>query len=214
MTARKRATSYHHGDLRAALLAATEALVRSEGIRAVTLRDVAKRAGVSEAAPYHHFTNKSDLLLATAANGYRLLAKALATAAGGITDARAQLVEIGGGYVAFALDEPGYFRLLFGAHINEMIQQSLPSIEEAQQAGRSAAAWLSDGVARFVADTAATVEPVALQRVFWAQVHGLAWLIVEDEIHPSPTRAEAIDLARQGVELVLAGASQRRARRR
>ncbi len=201
--------SYHHGDLRAALLDATVAIVRQHGPAALTLRDVARRAGVSEAAPYHHFESKAHLLLEAAAQGYAALADRLAAAATTEASARARLPALGAAYVQFALDEPGYFRLLFGAHIDELVAppSKHPGGMAAKQAGRAAANHLRTGVAAFVAETGAAIGTRDLERLLWAQIHGLAWLALENELHPHPMVDEIVGLAGRGVALLLDGVS-------
>lgn len=198
--------TYHHGDLRKALLDATLAIVRRDGPTAVTLRDVAARAGVSEAAPYHHFESKSHLLLAVAAEGYRALSERMAAAAARAATTHERLIAIGAAYVEFALAEPGYFRMLFGAHVVELVAHpAADAVEAVKQAGRSAASHLREGVAALIAETETPVSARDLERVLWAQIHGLAWLVLEQEFHPQPSTAEAVALARQAIELVLAG---------
>lgn len=203
--------SYHHGDLRAALLDATLAIVRRDGPAAVTLRDVARRAGVSEAAPYHHFESKSHLLLAAAAEGYAALGERLGTARALDGTARAQLVAMGAAYVRFALDEPGYFRLLFGAHVVELVEH--PAAAATKQAGRAAAMHLRDGVAAFVAESRTRVAALDLERLLWSQIHGLAWLVLEQELRPAPSQDEAVALAAAGIDHLLAGVAPVRASR-
>jgi AcrR family transcriptional regulator len=204
--------AYHHGDLRTALLGATVAIVRQHGPSALTLRDVAKRAGVSEAAPYHHFESKAHLLLEAAAQGYTALgARLAATSASGPASARARLPALGAAYVRFALDEPGYFRLMFGAHIDELVASPNrhPGVAAAKRAGRATANLLRAGVADFIAETTAPIGARELERLVWAQIHGLAWLALEKELHPPPMLDEIVELAARGVALVLDGAQQR-----
>ncbi|MCU0912422.1 MAG: TetR/AcrR family transcriptional regulator, partial [Rhodobacteraceae bacterium] len=94
---------YHHGDLRAALLAAAEAELEARGIEAFSLRSVAKRAGVSHAAPAHHFGDAGGLLTALAAQGFRrFVANQAAHEDRAGADPAARLVESGLGYIAFA----------------------------------------------------------------------------------------------------------------
>jgi AcrR family transcriptional regulator len=198
-------SSYHHGDLRAALLAATVELLRRDGLDAVTLRSVARRAGVSEAAPYHHFPSKTHLLLAAAAQGFAALdarMRGAVAAAGAAVYAR--IVAAGCAYVEFALDEPGYFRLLFGAHVVELAAHA--DAAEVKKAGQSASGLLRGLVAELVDGGKVRLDAQKLERIFWAQIHGVAWLVVEKELRPEPSRAQAIALARDGIELVLDGA--------
>ena len=99
--------SYHHGDLRAALLAAAEVELTEKGVEAFSLRSVAKRAGVSHAAPAHHFGDARGLLTALAVEGFRrFLATQHRREALAAPDPRAQLVAAGLGYVDFALAYP------------------------------------------------------------------------------------------------------------
>lgn len=108
-------TGYHHGDLRSALIAAADTLLEERGVEGFTLVECARRAGVSKAAPAHHFGNVRGLLGAIASQGIEDLADrmegALAVAGPG---ASARLQAIGGAYVDFALDRPERFRLMFG----------------------------------------------------------------------------------------------------
>jgi AcrR family transcriptional regulator len=196
--------SYHHGDLREALLDATLHIVRKGGPDAVTLRDVAKRAGVSEAAPYHHFASKSHLLLEAAARGYRALGERLQGDAT-ITTARESLTAVGAAYVRFALEEPGYFRLLFGAHVVELVAH--PAAAATKEAGRTAAGHLRRAVADVHAEVGATIPVRDLERLVWAQVHGLAWLVLEQELRPAPTLDETVALAARALEALIVGVS-------
>jgi AcrR family transcriptional regulator len=106
--------SYHHGSLRQALIEATESLLADKGPEGFSLREVARRAGVSPAAPAHHFGDASGLLTAVATLGFDGLASALREGeARGGRDPRRRLREQGIAYVAFAMEFPGRFRLMF-----------------------------------------------------------------------------------------------------
>ena len=114
MKASSTRTTYHHGDLRATLLRVGLELVAERGINGFTLREVARRAGVSHAAPYHHFADRGALVRAIVAESYADLAVALeASATKGGDDAVARLEAMGEGYVAFALANPDRYRLMF-----------------------------------------------------------------------------------------------------
>lgn len=99
-------TRYHHGDLRQALLDAAMTLIDIRGRDALTLREAARRAGVSEAAPYRHFANLDELLGAVALEGFEMLIGDLESLSG----AR----RIRAAYLAFAVDFPGRYQLMFG----------------------------------------------------------------------------------------------------
>jgi len=105
--------SYHHGDLRAALIAAARQILAREGLEAMSLRAVARAAGVSRQAPYHHFADKNALLAAVAADGFRELRAAMLSRMAGAGPGIDQLTACGVGYVAFAVGQPALFRLMF-----------------------------------------------------------------------------------------------------
>jgi AcrR family transcriptional regulator len=96
---------YHHGDLRRTILTAALDVISSDGPAALSLRDLARRAGVSHAAPAHHFKDRTGLLTAVATEGYDLLATAL--------DEEQDLRERGVRYVRFALEHPAHFQVMF-----------------------------------------------------------------------------------------------------
>jgi AcrR family transcriptional regulator len=194
--------AYHHGDLRAALVAATLRVVRRHGPEGVSLRGVASAAGVSEAAPYHHFRDKTALLAAAAGEGFRLLDGCMADGEGKGRNARDRLVGIGVGYVRFALENPGAFRLVFGAHVGD-----LAKYEEARTPGRAAKRRVRSAVSAFVEDAGLDADAETVFRHLWAQMHGIAWLVVEDELGPDVDQARALDLARDGVVTLLRGLS-------
>lgn len=106
---------YHHGDLRAALLAAAEAELADKGVEGFSLRSVAKRAGVSHAAPAHHFGDTQGLLTALAAEGFRRFQATLDAREVGATDLRDRAIRAGLGYLDFALARPALFRLIFSS---------------------------------------------------------------------------------------------------
>ena len=165
---------YHHGDLREALLREAEAELRERGLGGFSLRAVAKRAGVSHAAPAHHFGDARGLLTALAARGFERLSAAQDArrrAAG--DDPEARLVASGLGYVDFALANPVLFGLIFDA----------PRLDWEDEALREAAAIPFDGLARDTArsrpdgtrDAEGSAEDL---RLAWSVVHGLSGLLI------------------------------------
>jgi AcrR family transcriptional regulator len=165
---------YHHGDLRRALLDTALAAVAEHGPAAVSLRDVARRAGVSHAAPTHHFGDKTGLLTALAAEGWTLLADALTATAR--RDPR--FSELGVTYVVFAVAHPAHFAVM---RAPGMTKGADPGLAAAQE---RAAAQLQAGAARH-SDPAAAADPLTAT-AGWAMVHGLAALILEGSIMPEP----------------------------
>src|SRR5687767_743727 len=166
---------YHHGALREALIDATESLLAEKGPESFSLREVARRAGVSPAAPAHHFGDASGLLTAVATLGFDGLAAALREAeARGGNDPRARLKEQGVAYVSFALRYPGRFRLMF--------RDALRQDDEAlARAGNAAFLVLEDGVRLAFATPAGKPLPrkawTALLGL-WSVVHGFAHLTI------------------------------------
>ncbi len=105
---------YHHGDLRRALIEAALALVTEEQDWAFSLREVARRAGVSHNAPYNHFPEKRDLLGAVAAAGFEALRERMRTAVAGVTSPPAALLASAKAYVNAGVENPALYRLMFG----------------------------------------------------------------------------------------------------
>ncbi len=156
---------YHHGDLRAALIAAAEADLAERGVEAFSLRQVAKRAGVSHAAPAHHFGDADGLLTALAVEGFhRFLSAQAAREATAAPDPRSQLAAAGLGYIDFALASPALFRLLFGSNRPDFVNPDLAAASSAAYAHLEAQVTAAGGS---FADIAAV----------WSLAHGLADLI-------------------------------------
>ncbi|EJE53732.1 transcriptional regulator [Acidovorax sp. CF316] len=164
---------YHHGDLRAALLAAAEALLASGAT--LSLRSVAKAAGVSHAAPYHHFANLEALLAAVAARGFDDLAAAMRGAQQG-GDTAATLVGHCTAYVAFALARPAVFRLMFSPLLQRKAEH--PALQAA-----------ADGSFQVLLQAARAHVPEggdALALAGWSLAHGLASLAIDGALSTAP----------------------------
>jgi AcrR family transcriptional regulator len=165
-------TSYHHGALRDALIAASVELIEREGIGAVSLRRVARAAGVSPGAPYHHFADRAALLAAIAVQGYERLGPELRRAREQAPTPERALGALIETYVAFARRHP--------AHVHLMLRGELAGLErhpEAQAAGAELIALLADVVEdcrRAGAVTAADTE--TLVHAVWALCVGLVTL--------------------------------------
>ncbi len=170
-------TRYHHGDLRAALLEAAEAELAGKGIEAFSLRGVAKRAGVSHAAPAHHFGDVNGLFTALAATGYRRFIAVQRTrqkraAQKGGKDGAAQLAAVGLGYVDFAMANPALFRLMFSSKRPDFCDGEL------EETARAAFEKLLEDVGRYRNANPCDDEAVmASAMATWAMVHGLADLL-------------------------------------
>ncbi len=132
---------YHHANLRQTLLDAAVTLIGEVGPRAFTLREVARRAGVSHNAPYRHFASKNELLAEVAAEGFEQLAASIEKSIARATSPRERLQECGCGYVAFALRWPQHFLVMFD------VPESAAGHEKHQAAGQNAFAILPECIA-------------------------------------------------------------------
>jgi AcrR family transcriptional regulator len=159
-----RKDSYHHGDLKAVILGETATLVAERGADGISLRELARAAGVSHAAPAHHFTDRRGLFTALATEGYRLLAAAL-------TEARPKFIDAARAYVRFALDHPGHYEVMFDKSLYDDADPELVA------AATAAGAELNRGVGTLV-DEHARDDPEGAALAAWSLVHGfsLLWL--------------------------------------
>lgn len=169
---------YHHGALREALIEATEALLAERGLEGFSLREVARRSGVSPAAPAHHFGSADGLLVAVATQAFQGLAAALeAGNRRGGANPVARLREQGVGYVAFARRHPGRFGLMF--------RSGLPHDEASHAAAHHAFALLERGVRDLYGVPAdAPLAPHHEQALLstWSVVHGFAHLALTGQV--------------------------------
>jgi len=151
-------STYHHGDLRAALLQAAGEILEKEGVAALSLREAARRAGVSHSAPYRHFLDRDSLLAALAVEGFSLLQDAITKRPEG---------DRGVAYVEFALIHPQRFRLMFGGQLR------LGDYPELHAAGEGNYRNLQKAFESLGSDA-----PLAAAAA-WSLVHGLANLILD-----------------------------------
>jgi len=156
---------YHHGNLRAAMIDAAAIVLENHGADELSLRETARRAGVSQTAPYRHFKNKQALLAAVAGDGFRMLLEELKSAGVPYEDDPVEAVtQMGAAYIRFATEQPGRFRLMFGRDIKNRHQY----VE-------------LENVTEEIADTIGGVLPnPAMGLGLWSTMHGLAWLLIED----------------------------------
>jgi AcrR family transcriptional regulator len=173
---RKRCPSYHHGDLSDALVRAARTLLEKRGLAALSLRAAARAAGVSPAAPYHHFADKQALLDAVAAQGFDALRAAMVKPVARKTGPDARLDASGVGYIVFALENPALFRLMFGGG-----EQQVSASARLIEARDRAFGVLQTAVAETSPDGNAD-RFVCLR--LWALVHGIATLILDGGIMP------------------------------
>ena len=193
---------YHHGDLATALLDAAEQELSERGIEGFSLRGVAKRAGVSHAAPAHHFKDMQGLLTALAARGFERFVKRQSDfRRRAEKDAQSQLVASGLGYVVFAMENPALFRLMFGSSRTNLDDAKLgPAVNRAYGDLVIRVARAKGLNARAVEDGHAMLDADLMERVAacWAVAHGLADLLVAgrmESIGALPTKGRQSAIA-------------------
>ena len=192
-------SSYHHGDLRHALLGAAARVVAEQGVAGLSLRAVARRAGVSHAAPAHHFADKAALLGALVAEGHQELARSIERSLESVGgDPQARLAALARGFFRFCTRRPDLFRVMFRP---ELVERTDPIL----QASAAAVERLLAGIVGECVETG-TLEP-ARAEVFelgaWALVHGLA----ADWLEGDAARRKAIRRSYQATVELFVGAA-------
>ncbi len=200
--------SYHHGDLRQALLTAGVELAREGGPDAVVLREATRRVGVSPNAAYRHFADREALLSAVCDAAQARLAATIDERYAAVTGpddaaiARGHLRAVGTGYVAFALDEPGLFRTAFALSAD---LERATDPERAGPSGRTPFELVNSALDELMASGAMPVSrrPQA-EFLAWSSVHGLAMLLIEGPLRALP-RSQADAITQRVVDMVEAG---------
>lgn len=179
-TVARQAGSYHHGDLRQALLDAAQSLLDERGLEGFTLRECARRAGVSHAAPAHHFGDATGLLTAFAAAGFRQLSAMMqAYRDKAAASPQAQLRAVGLAYIDFAIGHRAQFQLMF------RYDRLSPGDAGLEQAGSEAAGHLSTTLAGALAERGLDGQGQDFERrllLAWSAVHGFATLLLEGRL--------------------------------
>ena len=191
--------TYHHGDLRAALVAEATAMIDEGGAESVTMREIGRRLGVSLAAAYRHFVDKTALLVAVAAAGFERLTDRVRTiGAGAPRSSVERFRRMGEEYVRFAVENPAHYRLMYGKEA--LAREDIPELREAAIALFE---QLVDVIKAYQRSGAIKRQDPRVQAyVAWSAVHGLASLVIEGQI----LATDDIDgLARQTTRTVLDG---------
>lgn len=193
---------YHHGDLRQALIDAALQLISEEGFAALSLREVARRAGVTHAAPYRHFADKEALLWAVATEGFRMMTVAMRERMEKEAGHLERLAATGIAYVLFAVEHPAHFRVMFGPHFTRPPDRSLASNPETNAFGLQVHIIQEGQKAGELRDQPA----MDLALAAWSLVHGLASLLVDRQLEQSLAAAGGVEaLARSQIRLLFAG---------
>ena len=183
--------TYHHGNARAALLAAAAELLESEGAAGLSLRQTAERAGLSRQAPYNHFADKATLLAELVREGYQRLGGRIHVDATLNISASERLAKAAENYIAFGQERPALFRLMFGRELVDLSRHA-----SAQEAASAALAELSAIIEAMVpANDAPEVVLVA-----WSLVHGYTSLCIEAGLEDEGKRAQRARLFARTVE--------------
>ncbi len=189
---------YHHGNLHATLLETARLLVEEHGIDGFSLRELARRAGVSPAAPYHHFKDKAALIQALAEESQIRLGIASQHAIKGIDDPMQRLSALGVAYVLYAFEHPSEFRIMF----RQELRSPLGELEQPDTEPDPAFVLLKQiliecreaGCIPITSEKALEIASINT----WALVHGLATLIIDGPLsHSFRTKQQVIELTRQ-----------------
>ena len=178
----KRTTkSYHHGDLRGALIKAGRDILEKDGVGALTLRACARKAGVSHAAPQYHFASVSGLLAEIAATGFEDFVKALDRGAARSPSPMEKLKAMGRSYVAFARERPAVYQLMFGI---------APPLSSERLQTAKIAAW--EQLANVVSAAAGPDDKEAKAMQVWSAVHGFSMLVIGQQLPPKISLPQAL----------------------
>lgn len=199
----KKTKTYHHGDLRNALIAAGLEVLAEQGAEALNLREVARRAGVSHAAPYRHFADKTALIEAIAEDGFHRLWAALERAnTRPAKNTSQKLIALGLAYVRFALEHADHFRVMFSSARNPEANPSLyveskagfHILIEVLQAGQASGDLIKD-------------DPLDQAKALWATMHGIAVLLIDNQFADAgPDLAKYADaVVKRSIEQMVTG---------
>ena len=170
--------TYHHGDLRNALLEAVGEIITERGIGSVSLREAARRAGVSHAAPAHHFGDKQGMLTAFATRGFREFGERMQGAADAVADEgpMAQLQAIGVEYMRFAVERKPFFEVMFRSEMHDHDDKEMVAVS------KGSFGVLMRVVESVSAEELGGADPLHVAMAAWAKVHGLATLWLDGAI--------------------------------
>ncbi|MEJ8571875.1 TetR/AcrR family transcriptional regulator [Microbaculum marinum] len=195
-----RRRGYHHGNLREALIEAARQLLAEKGAAGFTLKDAAKLAGVSPAAPYRHFKDRAALIGAVSDRGFELFSDRLRGAAETGADPADAFRKLGEAYLAFAAEEPGYYEAMFDA---EAVGAS------DHDAGAGAFSILVAGLTKAYGEEAfGGADPRVVALNVWALSHGIATLAAAGRLPRGPGVPDPSEILSSGVDALVRGAGR------
>src|SRR5947209_1678504 len=193
---------YHHGDLPRVIVKAALEIVRETQSLEFSLRELARRAGVSHNAPYKHFADKRELLAAVSTAGFELLTKRMSNEVAGISNARARLFAMLRAYIHHGVENPALYRLMFGGYLTGP-DSDRPAIERAaaeQTKTFLAEAIVRGGLGRAIPDTQRNERKIAgAILACWSLVHGLTLLVVDGLVGASKKAGDLSEALGKGM---------------
>lgn len=189
-------TITHPESLRRSLLDASLALIEAEGLEGFSMREVARRAGVSHQAPYHHFPDREAILAALVAEGFQRLRDVSFAALEGVSESAKRFTALGRAYLDFALNNPAHFKLMFRS---ELVRED--KHDEARECAQGAFDVLVSVAAEVAKRSGHSDHLVVLTG--WSTVHGLATLMLEGKLDKAlPKRTERIRAAHEVIAML------------
>ena len=187
--------NYHHGDLRSTLINATIEIITQHGADKITMRSLSDWIGVSRTAAYRHFDNKTDLLSATAIEGFQRFSYLLKTARCDRShDIHQRFKNMGQTYIQFAVENPAYYQLMFGGVIGQ-------KDDALHLAGNAAFDELLAMLETLYQELAISNNDVRLQALYiWSTMHGLASLIIDNKLNPNDDLTEVMTFFSQQIQ--------------
>jgi AcrR family transcriptional regulator len=193
---------YHHGDLPGAVVKAALEILRETQSLEFSLRELARRAGVSHNAPYKHFADKRELLAAVSAAGFEQLTDRMAGEIGGLSNARKQLFALLRAYIDHGVENPALYRLMFGGYLSGP-EDSRPGIERGEADKTKAllaAVIVAGGLGRPILNTVRNERKIAgAILACWSLVHGLTLLLADGLVGPKKKAGALADSLVQGL---------------
>ena len=182
----KSRSKYHHGELRSALVSLAVKEIARAGVEKLSLRSLARQAGVSPTAPFRHFPDKQTLLAGIAIEGFEELARRLTETSESNAGIEERFIELGATYVGFAQDFPVHYQLMFGAVLGDF-----SASKELQEASAASYAVLDATLTEIKNNQQLDHDVATLGGLVWSTVHGMASLVFNVPTARMPRAADA-----------------------